>query len=255
MITTSLAKGMGLPIFDPTQWAWHADGVTLLCVGGEVHCTLSRNNDHFQLDALLWINLMWMFLLAILFSFATSPLDLRVHRDHKIGLPSFRKLAATNLKKVSETSCRTCLCSSCSTMPWNWKAWKVHKSNTRSCTQNVNIFWEWSSPVLEQLFFVHMTHFLRDYACKTNALNVRARWTHRCQFLKNTKISQEISFSQYLRWSFFVSHLLWLWLIPSDTSSSVHFCHWKDVKIWGSAALLRAQHKRVRDCLAGSESE
>ena len=32
---------------------------------------------------------------------------------HKIGLTSFRKLASENLKKISETNSRTCLCSSC----------------------------------------------------------------------------------------------------------------------------------------------
>lgn len=46
MINTSFAKRMGLPISKVTQRARQADGFTALCVVGEVHCTLSRNNDH-----------------------------------------------------------------------------------------------------------------------------------------------------------------------------------------------------------------
>ena len=53
LICHRLANDVGLPIKPASQMARQADGVTLLDVVGEVHCTLTRDNMNFQLDALV----------------------------------------------------------------------------------------------------------------------------------------------------------------------------------------------------------
>ena len=53
MVKASFAKYIGLPIGPASQMARQADGVTPLQVVGETHCSLSRGQHNFQLDALV----------------------------------------------------------------------------------------------------------------------------------------------------------------------------------------------------------
>ena len=53
MVRTSSAKLFGFPIMPASQVAGQADGVTPLDVIGEVHCSLTRGQWTFELDALV----------------------------------------------------------------------------------------------------------------------------------------------------------------------------------------------------------
>lgn len=53
MIRASLARGIDLPVTPASQMARMADGVTPLDVVGEVHCTFTRGQHTFHLDALV----------------------------------------------------------------------------------------------------------------------------------------------------------------------------------------------------------
>lgn len=53
MVSAAFAQAVKLPVSPATQQAKQADGVTPLDVIGEVHCRLTRDEDTFQLDALV----------------------------------------------------------------------------------------------------------------------------------------------------------------------------------------------------------
>ncbi|CAH3041846.1 unnamed protein product [Porites lobata] len=53
MVRASAAKLYGLPVTPASQMARQADGVTPMDVVGEVHCTLTRGQQAFKLDALV----------------------------------------------------------------------------------------------------------------------------------------------------------------------------------------------------------
>lgn len=53
MVRASAAKLYGLPVTPASQMARQADGVTPMDVVGEVHCTLTRGQQAFELDALV----------------------------------------------------------------------------------------------------------------------------------------------------------------------------------------------------------
>ena len=53
MVRASAAKLYGLPVTPASQMARQADGVTPMDVVGEVHCTLTRGQRAFELDALV----------------------------------------------------------------------------------------------------------------------------------------------------------------------------------------------------------
>ena len=53
MMSVSFAKSISIQLQPASQMARQVDGVTLLELIGEVHCTLTRGKHHFTLNALV----------------------------------------------------------------------------------------------------------------------------------------------------------------------------------------------------------